>query len=212
MTDKKTTPTITMAEQDIVEKYYIVEKHFVFKILNINADSCFISDESNLSDFSGCGLTDTHYEAIADEYDAQDKTGMSYDESQRLYYRIENRVWDNLVLAQIEQVYGLHFEKTCIRMWSIYEVMQNQCDLKKLQQEIDNFEYPEVEEAPPFKPRPKLSNEEIIKTTMNPFAYANAAGVSMQEARAITDTRHEEYYRGKIFKAYRPSNESRTLN
>jgi hypothetical protein len=50
---------IVYASSDDVEDYEEIAREFLQKIFKINYDECFISDESSLADFSGCGMPDS---------------------------------------------------------------------------------------------------------------------------------------------------------
>ena len=61
---------IVYAPSDDVEDYEDIARDFLQKIFKINYDECFISDESSLADFSGCGMPE--------EYDTEDLTPEQY--------------------------------------------------------------------------------------------------------------------------------------
>lgn len=61
---------IVYASSDNVEDYDGIARDFLQKIFKINYDECFISDESSLADFSGCGMPE--------EYDTKDLTMEQY--------------------------------------------------------------------------------------------------------------------------------------
>jgi hypothetical protein len=50
--------TIVMADTDAVEDYADIAEEFLMAIFNVDANECFISDESTLSDFAGCAIPD----------------------------------------------------------------------------------------------------------------------------------------------------------
>lgn len=49
---------IVMADTDEIECYSELSEEFLQDILDLDLDECFISDESQLADFSGCGTPD----------------------------------------------------------------------------------------------------------------------------------------------------------
>ena len=72
-----TTPTkFELAPQDRIDAYERTAREFMREILDINYDECLVTDESRLSDFSGCGIPDeigeglTEMRALYDAWDA----------------------------------------------------------------------------------------------------------------------------------------------
>lgn len=61
---------IVYAPSDEVEDYDEIARDFLKRIFDINFDECFISDESSLADFAGCGMPE--------EYDTSELTIEQY--------------------------------------------------------------------------------------------------------------------------------------
>jgi len=78
---------ITFASTDEIEDHEKVATEFLKKIFKLNYDECFVSDESTLSDFSTCVLSDDAAE------------GLSYEEAVKLSRSIMKH--------KIEQQYGI---------------------------------------------------------------------------------------------------------
>jgi hypothetical protein len=96
----KTSP-ITIAPTDTVDLYERTAREFLREILGLSYDECLITDESNLSDFSACGLPE--------------ELSGNAGSLQELYQR-----WDKWVVPRVCERYGIASFATNIRMTALW--------------------------------------------------------------------------------------------
>jgi hypothetical protein len=91
---------LATCEQFQIEEYEAIAAEFVRKILGLNPEECFLSDESELDDFSLMGTT-------------LDTGDMS---------------WDEYIIARVRDEYGIELATTrinLVRLFTMIERSQN---------------------------------------------------------------------------------------
>lgn len=84
---------IEFAEQDVIVTMKPLLKDFMRRVLDLELNTCFVSDETTLSDFSLNGLAEA-----------------GPDDSRSLEQRMD--AWDTLVLSKVESEYGVRPKST----------------------------------------------------------------------------------------------------
>lgn len=98
-------PEIIMSEQHQITEFDAIAAEFFGAILSLDYSACFVSDESSLSDFFGCGMPDDLPEGEID-------VNALYDQ------------WDAWVIAKIAEVYGIQIEATTLSMVDLFNRIQ----------------------------------------------------------------------------------------
>lgn len=96
-------PHFDFADWDKIQDFEDVSDAFIRGILDLDPDKTFISNESRLSDFSGCGLSDFDSETLEDFYNP----------------------WDEWVITEIEHTYGFKLTSTNILLVDLFTKIQS---------------------------------------------------------------------------------------
>lgn len=219
--------SITEEEARLIKQFELIAKHFMRKIVNIDIDSeeVLITEESWLSDFIGWGLTSADWNIIADQYEAQDKSGMNYITSEKLYNKIKRTYWDNKIISNIIETYGFDIKATNIVLFVVFEHIRENSDLNKIKKELENLqvissqnnknnqlqtslsssnmkELKEELSQPSRKAQEiKKSLEKELEETLNPFFYAKHTALTFSQAMEVIEARKEAKL--GIYKAHR---------
>lgn len=95
---------IILAPQDEIQNFEDVASTFFDRVLDLNFDECLITDESRLSDFTGCGLPDSiEADTLNALYDA----------------------WDEWIIGAVREAYGLELNTTSILLIDLFEEIEN---------------------------------------------------------------------------------------
>ena len=187
---------ITYASQEIISDYDLIGLHFMKTVFDMDYREMMLSDESWLSDFSGCGLSDDDWLNINNQYQALLNSDINYLESEKLYHKIKNTYWDNIIIQKVFEEYKISIEKTNILIYPLFETIKDLFSKQYLKNEVSSFVFEEHEEIS-LKPREPLTFEEIqekLTTTLNPFFYKTYAGGSFEEAGALVKKRKENLH------------------
>jgi hypothetical protein len=184
---------ITYASQDIISDYDLIGLHFMKNLFDMDYREMALSDESWLSDFSGCGLTDDDWIKISQEYLALLNSDINYPQSETLYHKVKNTYWDKIITQKVFDEYRLSIEKTNVLLYALFDAIKGSFSTKKIKDDIASFVFEEPEEIV-LKPREPLTFEQIqehLTTTLNPFFYKTYAHVSFEEAKDLVKKRKE---------------------
>lgn len=189
--------TITYAAQELILDYDTVATHFMKTIFDMNYHTMALSDESWLSDFTGCGLTDEDFKCISNLYNHSDKTGMKYTSSKKLYYKIQYNFWSDWVKAQIKNVYNLDVIVLNEPIYTLFETIKSTYDIKKMEAEVSHFVFEkDSTNEKPLQPkkRPETPEEisKALETTFNPFFYARYKNITFKEAKIFIEKRQDD--------------------
>lgn len=213
MTDFKVTNSsnlnIVMTDTDDIDRYESVAIHFLYHVLNLDYHSCFISNDSWLSDFTGCNSSDELYERSADEYEAADKTGLDWFESRQLSFETHNKLWRAFITDKVVEVYGLHYDTASTPLIEIFADIEQHVGLARILEENEHIVFPPKTIEPEEVKAPEPFD---INTTTSSLLYAKHTGCTRDEAQAIIKKRLDEKYAGKIFKPWRPSDDKKIVH
>ena len=184
---------ITYASQEIISEHDLIGLHFIKTLFDMDYREMSLSDESWLSDFSGCGLSDEDWDIINKEYQILLNSSINYPESEKIYQKIKNKYWDKFITQKVFEEYKIVIEKTNVCLYLLFQTIQDSISKKKLKEDISEFVFEESEEII-LQPRKILTFEQIqekLTTTLNPFFYKTYAYVSFEEAKALVKKRIE---------------------
>lgn len=95
---------IILAPQEEIKNMEDIASTFFERVLDLNFDECLVTDESRLSDFSGCGLPDSiEADTLNALYDA----------------------WDEWIIGVVNEAYGLKLNTTSILLVDLFEEIEN---------------------------------------------------------------------------------------
>ncbi len=95
---------IILAPQEEIKNMEDIASTFFERVLDLNFDECLVTDESRLSDFSGCGLPDSiEADTLNALYDA----------------------WDEWIIGVVYEAYGLKLNTTSILLVDLFEEIEN---------------------------------------------------------------------------------------
>ena len=184
---------ITYASQEIISEHDLIGLHFVKTLFDMDYREMSLSDESCLSDFAGCGLSDDDWDRINKEYQTLLNSNINYPESEKIYQKIKNKYWDKFITQKVFEEYRISIEKTNVCLYLLFQTIQGSISKKKLKVDIAEFVFEEPEETI-LRPKKILTFEQIqekLTTTLNPFFYKTYAHVSFEEAKALVKKRIE---------------------
>ncbi len=92
---------IVMAERHQIEEFDEIANEFFSSVLGMDYDACFVSDESRLCDFSGCGMPDY---LVASGNDLQTLSV----------------AWDRWVICEVARRYGVDLSAATVTMVDLF--------------------------------------------------------------------------------------------
>ena len=182
----------------------MVTNHFYKNILLIQSNE-HIESSDWLSDYAGCGLTESMLTEIADEYDLIDKQAMLYSETKNLYFQFRYKYWVKYIQHQIYLNYNINIGSVKIALDDIFNQIL-QCNTSQALTPICNkpfsdFDYCKKMHDQKYHNLSKPEINHLLQFTTNSKLYAQYSGVSIKEAEKILSQRENTL---KTYKAYRP--------
>jgi hypothetical protein len=212
--NSKSSLNIEMVPSDDIERYESVAIHFMFYVLNMDYHACFISNESWLSDFAGCGAGEALWEQAANEYDIADKTGMTWLEQRNFSYQIYRDLGKAFSLNKVKEVYGLYYDTASTPLIEIFADIEQHVGLARILEENEHIVFaPKEKEKEPVEEKLVKKDEPFdVNTTTNSLLYAKHTGCSKEEAKAVITKRINDKHAGETFRPWRPSDDKKKLN
>lgn len=136
---KTNKPQITIADQDYIDEHPIVATHFFQHVLDMNYEDVLITDESQLSDFTGCNFERENPlpPIIFRGSLLDDKDGLSPSEKlktakekaeknpeyqkQKTDYQVFCTEWDGFMKQKINTLYGIEIANSHVFLFALFE-------------------------------------------------------------------------------------------
>lgn len=99
-------PLFVVAAQDVIEAFEVTGRRVLREVLGMSWDEVLVTDESDLSDFSTCGMPEDDF-----------PEGANYGECCRL--------WNAWVIARISALYRVRLADTRIRLVELFRQVEN---------------------------------------------------------------------------------------
>ena len=122
--------TKIIIEKDKIDDYEDIARIFFKNMFGMNIDEVLITDLSDLSDFSGSGMSRTQYEQAEGNVNLE---GIPKKQHLQKVFKEIGQYWDNLVFEKLKEQYGIEVKSTVIKLVDLFEtISENQYKTKVL--------------------------------------------------------------------------------
>jgi len=219
----------TVADSDLVDKNEDMMIHLFFNLFKFDFRSGLFTDESSIYDMGSMGLEDQDYIDVANEYYEKTSDELTYTQGQKLYYKILNKKFDDMISEKFNNTYGFYLnpkihllpdiinllnEKFPNRNWEKDNIFIIKT-LDNIKIENDRIELEEKEEAKKEKViklpvRKKLTDDEVRACT-NEFLMVKQLGMDFKDAKKLAEANYNKKIEGKKFEPYIPNKPSKKI-
>ena len=110
--------TKIIIEKDKIDDYEDIARIFFKNMFGMNIDEVLITDLSDLSDFSGSGMSRSQYEQAEGNVNLE---GISKKQHLQKVFNEIGKYWDKLVLEKLKEQYGIEIKSTVIKLVDLFE-------------------------------------------------------------------------------------------
>jgi hypothetical protein len=212
----------TIADSDIVDQHESILIHLFYSLLDYNYRNGMFTDESSIYDMGAVGLSTQDFIDVANQYYKQTSDFLSYSEGQKLYYKILNKAFDNMIFEKFEKTYGfpldskIHLlkdialllkDKFPARNWDTDIIfILKKFDNQQKQEDISQNETKTETTSNVIKlPVRKKPTPDEVRNGTNSFLMQSVLGLSWEDAEKLASENYEKKMLGKKFEPYIPN-------
>lgn len=216
----------TIADSEIVDQHESILIHLFYSLLNYDYRNGMFTDESSIYDMGAVGLSNQDFIDVANQYHQQASDSLSYSEGQKLYYKILNKAFDNMIFEKFEKTYGFSLDSKTHLLKDIALLLKDKFPnknwdtdiifiLKKFDNQLKNEDILEKQTKVETKTignvtklpvRKKPTPDEVLNGT-NSFLMQSVLGMSWEDAEKLASENYEKKMAGKKFEPYVPIEE-----
>lgn len=116
--------------KDKIDNYQDIARVFFKNMFDMNLDKVLITDISDLSDFSGSGMSPEQYDQAEGRVNLD---GLPKNKHLQEVFNEIGKYWDKLVFEKIKDQYGIELKSTVIKLIDLFEtISRNQYKPKVL--------------------------------------------------------------------------------
>lgn len=219
----------TIADSDLVEQNEQMMIHLFYNLLKFDFRGGLFTDESSIYDMGSMGLSHDDYIQVANEYYEKTSESLTYTQGQKLYYKILNKRFDDMIEEKFYQTYGFTLDSKTHLLVDIIKVlnenfpnrdweMDNLFIIKTLDNikienerlELEKQQQAKNEKVVKFPGRKKLTDDEVWACT-NEFLMVKQLGMNFKDAKKLAEENYNKKMEGKKFEPYIPEVQSKKL-